>query len=146
MTRRKRSTFLKDRRAAVRGARETPGYKSWEHMRGRCRNPKHASYSEYGERGITVCERWDDFDNFLDDMGERPPGMQVDRIDVDGNYEPKNCRWATKWQQDINRRVIRDSDHESLACATPHQRSFLWLARCLPGCLPRSDFCALKIA
>ena len=110
MTRRKRSTFLKDRRAAVRGAQETPGYRSWTNMKGRCQNPKHDSYYKYGERGITVCERWDDFDNFLDDIGERPPGMQVDRIDVDGNYEPKNSRWATEWQQDINRRAVRDSD------------------------------------
>jgi hypothetical protein len=91
-------------------AKETPGYKSWENMRGRCRNPKHARYCDYGARGITVCERWDGFANFLDDMGEPPPGMSLDRIDPDGNYEPKNCRWATKWQQHINRRVNRDSD------------------------------------
>jgi hypothetical protein len=108
MTRRKRATFLKDGRAAVRGARKTPGYKSWSHMRGRCRNPEHARYCDYGARGISVCERWDDFVNFLDDMGEQS-GMSLDRIDPDGNYEPKNCRWATSWQQFINRRFNRDS-------------------------------------
>jgi hypothetical protein len=109
MTKRKRSTFLKDRRAAVRGAQETPGYRSWTNMRDRCQNPNNASYYNYGERGITVCERWDDLANFLADMGEQPPGMSLDRIDPDGKYEPKNCRWATEWQQLINRRVNRDS-------------------------------------
>jgi hypothetical protein len=78
-------------------------------MRDRCQSPNHASYYNYGERGITVCERWDNFSNFLADMGEQPPGMSLDRIDPDGNYEPENCRWATKWQQLINRRVNRDS-------------------------------------
>jgi hypothetical protein len=80
-------------------------------MRARCQNPNNASYYKYGERGITVCERWDDSTNFLADMGEAPPGMSLDRIDPDGNYEPKNCRWVTQWQQLINRRFIRDSDH-----------------------------------
>jgi hypothetical protein len=88
MTRRKRSTFLKDRRVAVPGAKETPGYRSWSHMRDRCQNPNDASYYKYGERGITVCERWDDLTNFLADMGKPPPGMSLDRIDPDGNYEP----------------------------------------------------------
>jgi hypothetical protein len=106
---RKRSTFVKDRRAAVRGAEETPGYHSWSNMKRRCQDPNHANYYNYGERGITVCERWDDLANFLDDLGEQPPGMSLDRIDPDGNYEPKNCRWATEWQQLINRRVNRDS-------------------------------------
>ena len=96
MTRRKRS--------------ETPGYRSWSYMRERCRKPNHPSYNDYGGRGIAVCERWDDSSaNFLADMGEPAPGLSLDRIDVDGNYEPKNCRWATNWQQRINRRVIRDS-------------------------------------
>src|SRR5690349_19207315 len=79
-------------------------------MRYRCTNPNNDSFYKYGERGITVCERWEAaFSNFLDDMGEPPPGMSLDRIDPDGNYEPKNCRWATEWQQFINRRVKRDS-------------------------------------
>ena len=90
--------------------RERPGYKSWENMRARCKNPNHANYSEYGGRGITVCERWDgSLLNFLADMGEQPPGMSLDRIDPDGNYEPKNCQWANQSQQNINRRVNRDS-------------------------------------
>lgn len=113
MTRKKRGTFLKDRRAAVLGAKETPGYRNWSYMRERCRKPNHPSYSNYGGRGIAICERWDDSASFLDDMGEPLPGMSLDRIDVDGNYEPKNCRWATKWQQLINRRVNRDSNTDT---------------------------------
>lgn len=67
-------------------------------------NPKSASYPNYGGRGIKVCERWMDFDNFLADMGERPEGLEIDRKDNDGNYEPGNCRWATIKQQCNNTR------------------------------------------
>ena len=79
-------------------------YKSWSHMKDRCLNPRNKSYSYYGGRGITVCDRWLDYANFLEDMGEKPKGMSIDRINNDGNYEPDNCRWANAKQQNRNKR------------------------------------------
>lgn len=77
----------------------TPTYNSWKTMIQRCTNPKVHNYQYWGGRGITVCERWKDFENFLEDMGVRPSGTTLDRINTDGNYEPGNCRWATDVQQ-----------------------------------------------
>ncbi len=83
----------------------TPTYVSWERMLSRCRNPNSDRYSDYGGRGISVCERWIKFENFLADMGERPADKTLDRYpNNDGNYEPTNCRWATAKQQALNRR------------------------------------------
>ena len=82
------------------GMRRSITYKSWACMIQRCTNPKNTRYRFYGARGITVCERWKDFANFLADMGERPAGSySIDRIDPCGNYEPTNCRWATQLEQ-----------------------------------------------
>lgn len=77
--------------------KETQTYRSWVNMRQRCTNPDVYGYSRYGGRGITFCERWNDFENFLADMGERPEGYSISRKDHDGNYEPSNCEWAPKW-------------------------------------------------
>lgn len=82
----------------------SPTYYSWSSMRRRCLNLEDSAYAAYGGRGITICERWDIFENFLVDMGERPRGTSIDRIDNDGDYEPGNCQWATSAQQNQNQR------------------------------------------
>jgi hypothetical protein len=86
------------------GDGRTPTYRSWRKARDRCRNPNSQHWARYGGRGIRFCERWDLFENFLADVGERPEGTSLDRIDVDGDYEPGNCRWATAGLQTRNRR------------------------------------------
>lgn len=85
-------------------------YGSWKHMKERCSNPNNNRYKSHGGRGIKVCDRWGGkggFVNFLEDMGERPRGRSIDRIDNDGDYEPGNCRWSTSKEQARNRRTSR---------------------------------------
>lgn len=87
------------------GMTDTPEYKSWCHMKSRCYNPHDAKYKNYGARGIKVCDRWiNSFDAFFVDMGQRPSkSHSIDRILVDGDYSPENCRWATSKQQSLNK-------------------------------------------
>lgn len=73
-------------------------------MLGRCLNKNHKAFEYYGGRGITVCDRWLKFENFLEDMGEKPTGLSIDRIDNNGNYESLNCRWTTMKIQASNKR------------------------------------------
>lgn len=88
---------------------QAPEWDSWRQIQNRCYNPKAQDYAAYGGRKITVCDRWrDSYQNFLEDMGKRPgPGYSIDRIDVNGNYEKDNCRWATAKEQANNRRNTR---------------------------------------
>lgn len=88
----------------LRGYGSTPEYRSWTNMISRCTLPSSPSFVRYGARGITVCARWRaSFSDFLADMGPRPEGHSIDRIDSAGNYEPGNCRWATRSEQEANK-------------------------------------------
>lgn len=89
------------------GMASTGAHRSWQAMNRRCNNPNTPDYPYYGGRGISVCERWKDFANFYEDMGARPEGLTLDRVDPDGDYEPDNCRWATRLEQTRNRKVRR---------------------------------------
>ena len=83
---------------------ETAVYRTWADMKTRCNNPNRKEYKYYGGRGISICKRWEKFQNFYNDMGDRPEGLTLDRIDNDGNYEPENCRWTTYAEQNHNSR------------------------------------------
>lgn len=99
-------------------------YQVWNSMMTRCNNPSRQNFSHYGGRGIKVCDRWHTFAEFYADMGDPPPGKSIDRIDVNGNYEPGNCRWATLEEQALNRTNHRfvEVDGEKMPVAVASRR------------------------
>lgn len=104
-------------------------YTTWNTMMYRCYNPKNKNYIEYGGRGITVCDRWHSIENFIQDMfPSYIEGLTLDRIDVDGNYEPNNCRWATKSVQARNTRLLREDNKSGFRGVCWHKATGKWVA------------------
>lgn len=99
---------------ATHGLSTKPTYRAWQSIKQRCNNPQNKDYPIYGALGIKMCDRWiESFENFLDDMGIRPEGKTLDRKDPNGNYEPRNCRWAT-WEEQ------NDPNHKRIFSGNPN--------------------------
>jgi hypothetical protein len=109
------------RKPPTRG--EIRAYHSWKTMRQRCRNPNNARFPSYGGRGISVCERWNKFVNFLADMGPRRDGFTIERVDVNGNYCPENCIWLPRYKQGQNRQDSRHLEIWPLSQRGTHGKS-----------------------
>lgn len=104
-------------------------YQCWRNMLTRCYNKNSTHYEEYGGRGIGVSVQWVDFSNFLADMGERPDGLTIERIDNNGHYEPGNVRWATQLEQARNRRSVRHLSFDGKTLTLPEWQEVLGIDR-----------------
>lgn len=116
---------------SVRGARTTE-YRSWKEMRQRCESSSNHAFKDYGGRGISVCDRWKDYGNFIADMGRKPsPAHSIERVDNEKGYGPNNCKWGTKTEQARNRRSNKmvDFNGESMSLAAAVERAGLPYAR-----------------
>lgn len=102
---------------STHGKSKTREYRIWSGIKLRCEDPRYSNWERYGGRGIKVCKRWLKFENFIADMGLSPIGTTLDRIDNNGNYEPKNCRWATRKQQALNRSSNRLIEYKGVTRA-----------------------------
>ncbi len=127
----------------TKNRKPTSEYQTWGGFRNRCYNPNNPAYKDYGARGISVCARWDRFENFLEDMGKRPKGLALDRRDNDGDYSPDNCRWATVLVNNRNRRqpshFLAGLRFGRLTALHSMEKRFngglVWLCRCECGAL-----------
>lgn len=106
-----------------------PEYHAWANMIQRCENPKKPEFKNYGGRGISVCARWHVFTNFISDMGRRPPMTSIERIDNAGNYEPGNCKWATRGEQNRNHRRNKFIDIDGLSLTVTDWSKRLGMSR-----------------
>lgn len=131
----KKDNPLKVRHGHTRGRRETRVHKSWSGMMSRCYNSSHKRFTDWGGRGITVCERWHTFENFLADMGEPPKGKSIDRRDNNGNYEPGNCKWSTPLEQGSNKRSYgKNHSKTCVICGSKFMAVMPRASLCSPEC------------